>query len=654
MDKHFYEFGPFRIDTDERLLLRDGQVVALTAKVFDILLILVRNRGHLLEKDRLMKEVWPESYVEEGNLTRNISTLRKALGEKPDEHRFIETFPRRGYRFVAEVQEFGSEDGGLVLREETRTRVLVEEEEWAAAPGENLEVEVRAEAAVQSAAGRLYPSERFARRRSAATVAVLAVALAVAAAVFVARQRFAGRGETIDSVAVLPFVNANADPDIEYLSDGLTESLINSLSRLPKLHVMSTPTVLRYKGRDVDPQAAGRNLKVKAVLTGKVLQRGDTLTVQVDLVDVADGSQLWGEQYTRKLTDLVTLQPEISGKVTEALRLKLTDEESRLLTKHYTENTEAYQAYLKGRYFWNRRTAEGYEKGIQYFKRAIDIDAGYAPAYAGLADCYNLISEYDLLSPNEAVPKAREAAMKALALDNTLAEAHDSMAHILMYYDWDWQRAEEEFRRAIELDPNYATAHQWYAEYLAGMGRFDEAKPEMRRALELDSTSIMLNLMMGWVSLKARDYDAAIEQYRQTLEMDPNYPQTHFALAAAYRLKGMYPDAVAEFQKWAALTGNTDLLETYLADVYAGWGKQREARKALLRLEERSKHHYVSPAYLAQIYASLGDKDRAFEYLEKVCAERVGVLFLKTDPILDSLRSDPRFARLLRRVRLAS
>jgi tetratricopeptide (TPR) repeat protein len=334
--------------------------------------------------------------------------------------------------------------------------------------------------------------------------------------------------------------------------------------------------------------------------------------------------------------------------------LKLSDEEKRLLTKHYTENTEAYQSYLKGRYFWNRRTSEGYKKGIENFQRAIDIDANYAPAYAGLADCYNLLSEYDILSPNDAVPKAREAALKALALDDTLAEAHTSMAHILMYYDWDWQRAEEEFRRAIQLDPNYATAHQWYAEYLAGMGRFDEATAEMRRALQLDPTSIMLNLMVGWISVKARDYDVAIQQYRRTLEMDPNYPQTHFALAGAYRLKGMYPEAVAEFQKWAALTGDTALLETYLADVYAGWGKQKEARRALRLLEEKSKHRYVSPAYLAYIYASLGNKDRAFQSLEKVCEERVGVLFLKTDPILDSLRSDPRFANLLRRVRLAS
>jgi TolB-like protein/Tfp pilus assembly protein PilF len=600
-----------------------------------------------------MKEVWPDSFVEEGNLTRNISTLRKALGEKPDERRFIETFHRRGYRFVAAVREFGNEDSGLVLREETSVRVLVEEE-WAVAPAEPVTDAARAEVSGPSVVGTPVRGEQTARRRLAVTVVVLTVALGVGAALFVARQRFAGRAETFDSIAVLPFMNANADPNVEYLSEGLTESIINSLTRLPELRVASRPMVLRYKGLEFDPQEAGRNLNVKAVLMGKVLQRNDTLIVQVDLVNVSDGAQLWGEQYTPKLADLVSLQPDIAKKVTGVLRLKLTDEEKGLLTKRNTENTEAYQAYLKGRYFWNRRTAADYGKGIEHFKRAIDIDAGYAPAYAGLADCYNLLSEYDILSPNEAIPQARAAALKALALDDTLAEAHTSMAHILMYYDWDWPRGEDEFRRALDLDPNYATAHQWYAEYLAGMGRFAAAMPEMRRALALDPNSIMLNLMVGWVSLTARDYDAAIEQYRRALEMDSNYAQTHFALATAYRLKGMYQESVPEFQKWAALTGNTDLLAVYLADVYAGWGKQREAREALRRLEERAKQHYVPASYLAYIYAGLGDEEHAFQSLDKVCEERVGVLFLKTDPRLDRLRPDPRFANLLRRVRLAS
>jgi len=658
----FYEFGEFQLDVAERLLRRGDKTVPLTVKAFETLLALVRRAGHLVEKDELMKQVWPDSFVQEVNLARNIWTLRKALGEDEGQHRYIETVPKLGYRFVAPVADPPNEGVDVIIQRKVKARILTESssDDLQSSLMTGPSVGARSEIFVNKAhaEGFLAPGVIAVwLKRNGLTLLIGAAALAsimVWVSTIVSRRQTPATAEAIDSIAVLPFLNASSDPDVDYLSDGITENIVNSLSQIPGLRVVPRTTMSHYKGLQVQPELVGKELGVRAILLGRINKHGDDLSVQTELIDVARVAQLWGEQFDRKMSELPSLQQEISQQLATSLRVKLGGEETTRLAKRTTAKPEAYHAYLKGRYFWNKRTAEGYQKGIEYFRRAIDIDPGYAAAYAGLADCYNLLSEYDLLSPDETLPKAREAALKALALDDTVAEAHTSMAHILMYYDWDWQKAQEEFRKAIELDSNYSTAHQWYAEYLTGMGRFDEAMPEMRRALELEPTSIMLSLMIGWVSLTARNYDAAIEQYQRTLEMDPQYAQTHFALATAYRLKGMYPESVAEFQKWAALTGKSDLLETYLADVYAGWGKQREARKALRRLEERSKHHYVPLGYLAYIYASLGDEDRAFQSLEKLCEERVGVLFLKTDPRLDSLRSDPRFALLLRHVKLAS
>jgi len=660
--EEFYEFGEFQLDVAERLLRRGDKTVPLTVKAFETLLALVRRAGHLVEKDELMKQVWPDSFVQEVNLARNIWTLRKALGEDEGQHRYIETVPKLGYRFVAPVADPPNEGVDVIIQRKVKARILTESssDDLQSSLMTGPSVGARSEIFVNKAhaEGFLAPGVIAVwLKRNGLTLLIGAAALAsimVWVSTIVSRRQTPATAEAIDSIAVLPFLNASSDPDVDYLSDGITENIVNSLSQIPGLRVVPRTTMSHYKGLQVQPELVGKELGVRAILLGRINKHGDDLSVQTELIDVARVAQLWGEQFDRKMSELPSLQQEISQQLATSLRVKLGGEETTRLAKRTTAKPEAYHAYLKGRYFWNKRTAEGYQKGIEYFRRAIDIDPGYAAAYAGLADCYNLLSEYDLLSPDETLPKAREAALKALALDDTVAEAHTSMAHILMYYDWDWQKAQEEFRKAIELDSNYSTAHQWYAEYLTGMGRFDEAMPEMRRALELEPTSIMLSLMIGWVSLTARNYDAAIEQYQRTLEMDPQYAQTHFALATAYRLKGMYPESVAEFQKWAALTGKSDLLETYLADVYAGWGKQREARKALRRLEERSKHHYVPLGYLAYIYASLGDEDRAFQSLEKLCEERVGVLFLKTDPRLDSLRSDPRFALLLRHVKLAS
>ncbi len=462
-----------------------------------------------------------------------------------------------------------------------------------------------------------------------------------------------GRGrrsrKAIDSLAVLPLVNASADPNTEYLSEGITESIINSLSQIPKLRVMARSTVFRYKGRETDPQEVGRDLNVRAVLTGRVLQLGDRLIIKAELVNVADGSQLWGEQYNRELSDIFALQEEIAQQISEKLRIKLTGEEKKRLTKRYTENTEAYQFYLKGRFYWNKRTSEAAKKGIEYFEQAIEKDPNYALAYAGLADSYALLGGYDVLRPKDSYPRARAAATKALEIDDTLAEAHTSIARIRMAFDWDWLAAEREFKRAIELNPNYATAHHWYGMYLVRMGRFDEALSEIKQAQKLDPLSLIINADMGAPLFFARQYDQAIEQHRKTLEMDLNFPPTHLRLGAAYEQKGMYQEAIAEYQRAIELSGDNTKTSVVLGYAYAVSGRRAEAQKELDQLKEQSN----SPYDIAMIYTALGDKEQAFEWLEKAYEDRSGgLVFLKVDPGLDSLRSDPRFADLLRRVGL--
>jgi serine/threonine-protein kinase len=457
----------------------------------------------------------------------------------------------------------------------------------------------------------------------------------------------------IDSIAVLPLVNTSADPNAEWLSDGITESIINNLSQLPNLTVIARSSVFRYKGRDVDPQTAARELKVRAALTGRIVQRGDKLSISVELVDTSNHRQIWGQQFNRKMSDLLAMQSEISREISEELRLRLTGEERKRVTKQYTANAEAYQLYLKGRYHWNKRTLEDLKKAIEYFNQAVEKDPNYALAYAGIADCYGVPQIG--LSPPEAMPRAKAAAMKALSIDDTLAEAHTSLANVLVRYDWDWSGAEREFKRAIELNPNYPTAHYWYALYLAGMDRQEEALREAQRAHELDPLSLVTNWHVGVILSYVRPYDRAIEQLRKTLELDPNFAGPHDDLGWTYAMMGRFDEAVSEFQTAIKLSGGDTHFMGDLATVYALSGKRGEAQKILDQLTEVAKERYVSPYRMAQIYIALGDRDRAFEWLEKGYRDRsfgASVMDLKAAPFWDPVRSDPRFADLLRRMNL--
>lgn len=459
--------------------------------------------------------------------------------------------------------------------------------------------------------------------------------------------------KAIDSLAILPLVNASGDPDAEYLSDGITESIINNLSQLPKLRVMARSTVFRYKGGEVDPQIVGHELGVRAVLTGRVLQRGDLLIIKAELADADDGSHLWGEQYSRKLADIFTIEEEISREISGKLRLKLSGPEKKQLAKRYTENTEAYQLYLKGRFYWNKRTEEGLTKGIDYFKRAIESDPSYALAYAGLADSYNILASYSAVAPKDAFPMAKSAATRALELDSELAEAHASSAFAKFGYDWNWADSERGFKRALKLNAGYAMAHNWFAVTVVAQGRFNEAFDQIKRAQELDPLSLPINTNAGWLLHLARRYDEAIEQYLKTIELDEGFGLAHRRLGQTYEQKQMYSEAVAEFQKALKLSGEDVELLSARGHFYAMLGEGDKAREVLGLLEERAKSTYV-PAYLvARVYLGFGDNDRVFEWLEKACDERYGYLaYLNVDPMFDSIRSDARFAELVHRVGL--
>jgi serine/threonine-protein kinase len=481
------------------------------------------------------------------------------------------------------------------------------------------------------------------------------VALIVAAVALTAYFRAGNAEGSIDSIAVLPFENRSVEPETEYLSEGLAESLIYRLSQLPNLRVTPTSVAFRYKSAAEDAVKAGNELGVSAVLVGRITQRGDSLTISAELVDVRNNQLLWGEQYDRKISDLLATQREIAREIVEKLRLRVSGEETGL-AKHYTESNEAYQFYLRGRFYWNKRTEEGMQKGLENFQQAIDKDPTFALAYSGLADTYALLGAADAsggLPPDEAMPKAKAAALKALEIDASLAEPYVSLAHVNYYYDHDWVAAERRYKRAIEINPNYPTAHQWYAVYLMSAGRHDEALAENTRAQQLDPLSIPINMTLGWVLLNARKYDQSAEQLRKTLEMDQNFPLAHHRLGLVYEQQGKYAEAIDEFRQVVNLLPGKPLGIAALGHAYALSGKRAEAQKAIAQLEELSKQRFVSPAFIALIHTALGDKEQAFAWLEKAHTENdANLARLKVDPRFDPLRSDPRFTDLVRRVGL--
>jgi len=457
----------------------------------------------------------------------------------------------------------------------------------------------------------------------------------------------------IDSLAVLPFENSSRDPEHEYLSDGIAGSLINILAAVPKLRVMAQSTVFRFKGRGVDPQSVGRELNVRAVLAGRIMQSGGSLRIGAELVDVATGSRIWGAQYDRKPGDIFAIQDEISNEIWETLKLKLTRDEKKRLTKHQTDDAEAYRLYLKGRHHWNKWTEDGFYKAIEYFHQAVEKDSAYALAHTGIADSYILLGWNSYLPPKDAFPKAKAAALTALRLDPDLGEAHTPMAAVLWLYDWQWPEAQTEFQHSIALNFAHPTASHWYAECLMTIGRQAEAIAGMKKSQELDPLSLIIGAGIGWAHYMARQYEAAIEQLHRTIELDPNYPVTYWILGLILRKLGRYDQAIAEGEKSVKFSGGSPMLTAALAQTLATAGRKKEAIQLLDELTQLAKQKYVAPCFFAGIHLGLGESDRAIECLEKSFDEHSHwLIYLHIDPSMDALRPDPRYQDLLRRIGL--
>ncbi len=456
----------------------------------------------------------------------------------------------------------------------------------------------------------------------------------------------------IDSIAVLPFTITSTDSSAGMLSEGITEGIINSLSSLPSLTVMSRNSVFRYTGANVDVQEVGKKLNVKAVLLGRIVQHGDSYAISAELVDAGNERHLWGAQYTKRAADIYTLQGELSRAISEQLQVKLSGEEEKRLTRNYTENSEAYTLYLKGRYYWNKRTEDGLKKSIDYFNQAIEKDPNYALAYAGLADGYSLLVGNYFMSPVDGFPKAKVAALRALQLDNELAEAHTSLAIILEGYEWDWTGSEREYKRAIELNPNYATAHHWYAINRLTLGLFDDALREIMRAQQLDPLSLRISQNVGWVYYSSRQFDKTIEQELKTIEMDSTFPGPHGLMGDAYFMKKQYGQALRAYEAEIRISGDRTLIYT-VACVYAVTGRRTDALKLLEELREISRHSYVLSSAIALVHLYLGNKEEAIAMLRKAVEERDAlVVSLNVEPKFDPLRPDPRFTEILRKIGL--
>lgn len=563
------QFGPFRIDQCERLLRRGSEVIPLTPKAIDTLLVLASSGGRVVEKEELLKRVWPDTFVEEGGLARNISLLRKTLGDGKDDHQYIETVPRRGYRFVAPVAEV--------------------------------------------------------------------------------------RGEPIGahSLAVLPLANLSNDLSQDYFADGMTDELISSLMKVEALRVSSRTSVMAYKQVGKPLKQIASELNVRWVVEGAVLHSADRVRISARLIEALSEKHLWASTYEKDMRDVLALQSEVASDIAHAIQVKVTSPEKARLAQVRPVNTEAYQDYLRGRYFWNNRTTDGLERARQYFQSAIEKDPTYAPAHSGLADAYAVLGStgYDVLPPKEVMPLARSSALEALRIDEGLAEAHAALGYVKLVFDWDWSGAERELRRAIELNPSYASAHQWQGELLMGHNRPKEAVEAFKRALGLDPLSIPCNLGLGWSYYFAREYDLSIEQHRKTLEIAPNVPLALYGLGLAYHHKKLPPQQASEFKKALASFKGEPAAVMLMGVTNALIGDRKAAETNLAELRDLSTQRYVPAVYPAFVYIMLDDMDHTFEWLQKACDERSSYLiFLDVQPSLDKVRSDVRYQKIAKQI----
>jgi TolB-like protein/DNA-binding winged helix-turn-helix (wHTH) protein/Tfp pilus assembly protein PilF len=618
-------FGQFELDLRTAEIYREGKRLKLQEQPCQVLALLIERPGELVSREELRKKLWPnDTFVDfDHGVNIAINKLRDALGDSAEKPRFIETLPRRGYRFIAPVDAPKTSRDGEPTSQVTSSR-----------------------------AGRAGSGSITWRR--ALLPALLALSLA--AVFFFSVRYWRGRNaeNSIRSLAVLPFENFSGDPSQEYFVDGMTDELTTNLAKIKSLRVISRTSAMKYKNVRAPLAEIARSLHVEAVVEGSVVRSGDKLRITAQLIDARTDRHLWAEDYNRDLRDVVAVQDEVARRIAQEIRTTVTPEERAQLTSQRQVNPEAYEAYLRGRYFWNKRTEEAVRKAIPYFEQSMSKDPNYPLAHDGLADCWLSLGWYGYVPPKEAFPRAKAAAMRALELDDSLAEAHTSLAFASMNYDWDWSTAEREFRKAVELNPNYANAHHWYGDYLSAVGRHEQAIAESRRALELDPLSPIINAWLGWRYYFARQFDQAIDQYRKTLEIEPDFVPVHLVLGQAYEQKGMLKEAIAELEKAASLSQGAPLYAASLAHAYAVAGRRSEAETLLHQTNERAQHAYVPSFHVALIHAGLGRKEETLAWLERGYQERSAwMVWLKVDPRFDFVRSDARFQNLLRRVGLS-
>jgi TolB-like protein/DNA-binding winged helix-turn-helix (wHTH) protein/Tfp pilus assembly protein PilF len=644
-------FGVFEVDLKACELRKHGLRLKLPEQPFQVLSVLLENPGEIVTRDELRSRLWPsDTFVDfDHGLNNAVMRLREVLGDSSENPRFVETIPRRGYRFIAPVAAPFLPATSIMLPEVENGQVPV------AVSRPQLVDPLHAEVRSEKADWQWPPSARLVL----VTAAIFFICVLSTVALYRYHRTWAANIVPLQnrSLVVLPLENLSGDKDQEYFADGMTDDLIANLAKIRSLRVISRSTAMTYKGTHKPLSQIASELNVDAVVEGTVLRVGDRVRITAELVQVSTDRHLWADTYESQMGDILALQNRVSSAIVKEIRINLTPEDQERLAKNPAVTPEAYENYLKGRYYWNKRSDENLTRAIGYFEEATHEAPQYSLAYAGLADCYAIISAeiFGTMSPAQAAPKAKAAALQALGIDPTLAEAETSLATVKFNYDWDWNGAAEGFANAIQHNPSYATAYQRYSLYLMAMGRTEDSFEQITKARELDPLSISINFSLGWRLYMARQYDRAIQQLRNTLEMDSSYELPHLVLGLAYAQKGDFGQAIPELRKAVELSHGTPLMVSALANAYGHTGNKMEAEKLLASLVSQSKKKYVAPYYFAVVHVGLGEDEKAMDWLEKAYSDRSnGLVFLKVEPLLDELRSNPRFKLLQQKLKFPS
>lgn len=623
-----YQFEGFQLDVACYELRRNGHVLKLEKIPMELLILLISRRGELVSREEIIAKLWGQDvFIEtEHGINTAVRKIRQTLGDDPERPRFVQTVVGKGYRFVGPIDVVDA----------------VPAVDPSSAP-----VSV-----IEEGTGRSRPKTIPPWVVKASAAALILVGAAAIAVKYFDWGSWLPR-PPVRSIAVLPLKNLSGNSADEYFADGMTDELITNLAKISALRVSSYTSVSKYKTTSKSLPQIAQELQVDGIVEGSVVRSGDQIRITAQLIYAPRDQHLWAEEYQRYVRDVLYLQREVAGDIAQQVRVTLTPNERQRLATAGAVDPAAYESYLRGRSFWNQRSEASLLKAIDQFNKAIGVDAGYAPAYSGLADCYTTLGYLSYLDPLDAFPRARDAATKALKLDSSLAEAHTSLAYYDLYHAWNWVEAENEFKKAIELNPNYATAHDWYSYFLMAMGRFDEAWKEVNRAHELDPLSVTISTDIGFNYFYRRNYDEAVNQLRTTLSLSPKFPLAHLWLGRAYQQKKMYAEAIDEFNKTDAALPGWVVTIAGMGNAYGEWGHKVEAEQVLVRLNEMARAKYVTPYGIALVYAGLGDKNEAFVWLNKAVEGRSHwLVWLNRDPRWDRLRSDSRFDELKKRVAL--